>query len=72
MNKQDIEKYLRMVGLELQKQGTTSEMLLLGGAVMLIEVGNRGTHYSGTCRRRGGGKPTRKPQPSKRLGQVSL
>ena len=43
MNKQDIEKYLRMVGLELQKQGITSEMLLLGGAVMLIEVGNRGT-----------------------------
>ncbi len=43
MNKQDIEKYLRMVGFELQKQGITSEMLLLGGAVMLIEVGNRGT-----------------------------
>ncbi len=43
MNKQDIEKYLRMVGLELHKQGITSEMLLLGGAVMLIEVGNRGT-----------------------------
>jgi hypothetical protein len=43
MNKQDIEKYLRMVGFELQKQGVTSEMLLLGGAVMLIEVGNRGT-----------------------------
>ncbi len=43
MNKQDIEKYLRMVGLELEKQGITSEMLLLGGAVMLIEVGNRGT-----------------------------
>jgi hypothetical protein len=41
MNKQDIEKYLHMVGLELQKQGITSEMLLLGGAVMLIEVGNR-------------------------------
>ncbi len=41
MNKQDIEKYLYMVGLELQKQGMTSEMLLLGGAVMLIEVGNR-------------------------------
>ncbi len=39
MNKQDIEKYLRMVGLELEKQGITSEMLLLGGAVMLIEVG---------------------------------
>lgn len=42
MNKQDIEKYLEMVGLELQKQGMTLEILLLGGAVMLIEVGNRG------------------------------
>src|SRR5260370_11974170 len=42
MNKQDIEKYLGMVGLELQKQGMTLEILLLGGAVMLIEVGNRG------------------------------
>lgn len=43
MNKQDIEKYLGMVGLELQRQGLRSEMLLLGGAVMLIEVGNRST-----------------------------
>ena len=43
MNKQDIEKYLEMVGLELQKQGLTLEILLLGGAVMLIEVGNRKT-----------------------------
>lgn len=42
MNKQEIEKYLGMVGLELQKQGKTLEILLLGGAVMLIEVGNRG------------------------------
>lgn len=41
MKKQDIEKYLRMLGLELQKQGLTLEILLLGGAVMLIEVGNR-------------------------------
>ena len=43
MNKEDIETYLRMVGLELQKQGMASEVLLLGGAVMLIEVGNRST-----------------------------
>ncbi len=42
MNKQEIEKYLGMVGLELQKQEMTFEILLLGGAVMLIEVGNRG------------------------------
>jgi len=41
VNKEDIEKYLRMVGLELEKQGLTFEILLLGGAVMLIEVGNR-------------------------------
>lgn len=41
MNRQDIEKYLRMVGQELQKDGQTFEITLLGGAVMLIEVGNR-------------------------------
>lgn len=38
MNRQDIEKYLRMVGQELQKDGQTFEITLLGGAVMLIEV----------------------------------
>ena len=41
MNKKEIEKYLRMVGQELQKDGHTFEIILLGGAVMLIEVGNR-------------------------------
>ncbi|SRR6266516_405302 len=41
MNKLDIEKYLQMVGHELHKQGLTYDILLLGGAVMLIEVGNR-------------------------------
>ena len=41
MDKEDIEKYLRMVGQELQNQGLTYELLLLGGAAMLIEVGNR-------------------------------
>lgn len=41
MNKRDIEKYLRMVGQELQKEGLTFEILLLGGAAMLIEVKNR-------------------------------
>ena len=41
MNKGDIEKYLGMVGLELQKKGLTTRILLLGGAAMLIEVGNR-------------------------------
>jgi len=37
---EDIEKYLRMLGLELQKKQVTGE-LLVGGAVMLLEVGNR-------------------------------
>lgn len=41
MNKRDVEKYLRMVGRELQKEGPTFEILLLGGAAMLIEVKNR-------------------------------
>lgn len=41
MNENEIEKYLRMVGLELQKEGLTFEILLLGGAAMLIEVKNR-------------------------------
>ncbi|MEO8971912.1 MAG: DUF6036 family nucleotidyltransferase [Ktedonobacteraceae bacterium] len=41
MNKRDIEKYLRMVGQELEKEGLTFEILLLGGAAMLIEVENR-------------------------------
>lgn len=36
-----IETYLRMVGQELDAQGLTCEIILLGGAVMLIEVGNR-------------------------------
>lgn len=41
MNRDDIEKYLRLVGQELQKQGLSLEILLLGGAAMVIEVGNR-------------------------------
>lgn len=41
MNKEDIEKYLRMLGEELQKRQVTGEILLVGGAVMLLEVGNR-------------------------------
>jgi predicted nucleotidyltransferase len=36
-----IETYLRMVGHELDAQGLTCEIILLGGAVMLIEIGNR-------------------------------
>jgi Nucleotidyltransferase of unknown function (DUF6036) len=41
VNKEDIEKYLRMLGNELQKKHVTGEILLVGGAVMLLEVGNR-------------------------------
>ncbi len=41
MNKNDIEKYLRMLGQELHQQGLIFDIILLGGAVMLIEVGNR-------------------------------
>lgn len=41
MNKRDIEKYLRMLGQELQQRQVTGEILLAGGAVMLLKVQNR-------------------------------
>ena len=41
MNRQDIEKYLRMLGQELLQRGVTGEILLAGGAVMLLKVQNR-------------------------------
>ena len=41
MNKQDIEKYLRMLGQELLQRQVTGEILLAGGAVMLLRVQNR-------------------------------
>jgi hypothetical protein len=41
MNKDDIEKYLRMLGRELLTKQVTGELLLVGGAVMLLEIGNR-------------------------------
>lgn len=41
MNREDIEKYLWMLGQELQKKQVIGEILLVGGAVMLLEVGNR-------------------------------
>ncbi len=41
MNKEDIEKYLRMLGQELQQRNITGEILLAGGAVMLLKVQNR-------------------------------
>ncbi len=45
MNKTDIEKYLQMVGQVLHENGQNLEITLLGGAVMLIEVGNREITY---------------------------
>jgi len=39
MNKEDIQKYLKMLGEELQKKQVLGEVLLVGGAVMLLEVG---------------------------------
>jgi len=41
VNKQDIEKYLRMLGQELQQRQITGEILLADGAVMLLVVQNR-------------------------------
>ena len=41
MNKEDIEKYLRMLGQELQKSNITGEILLVDGSVMLLKVQNR-------------------------------
>ncbi len=38
MDQNDIERYLQMVGHELHQNGMTLEILLLGGAVMVIEV----------------------------------
>ncbi len=41
MNKQDIEKYLGMLGQELLQRQVTGEILLVRGAVMLLKVQNR-------------------------------
>jgi hypothetical protein len=41
MNRSDIEHYLQLLGQELQTRNTIGNILLLGGAVMLLEVGNR-------------------------------
>lgn len=41
MNKDDIQKCLRMLGDELLKRNVTGEILLVGEAVMLLEVGNQ-------------------------------
>jgi Nucleotidyltransferase of unknown function (DUF6036) len=41
VNRDDIEKYLRMLGQELLNHQVTGEILLVGGAVMLLKVQNR-------------------------------
>ena len=43
MNKDDISYYLQRVGEELASKGEHGKILLLGGAVMLLVVGNRST-----------------------------
>ncbi len=41
MNREEIEKYLRMLGEELQRRQMIGEILLAGGAVMLLKIQNR-------------------------------
>jgi hypothetical protein len=41
VNKEDIEKYLRMLGQELQRHQVTGEILLAGGAVMLKALAHK-------------------------------
>lgn len=41
MDRNDIERYLQMVGEDLASEGEYGKILLLGGAVMLLVVGNR-------------------------------
>jgi hypothetical protein len=38
MNREDIKKYLQMLGLELQKQEVMGQILLAEGVVMLLDV----------------------------------
>jgi len=41
MNKDDIERYLQMLGQEMLAKGQMGKILLLGGAVMILVIGNR-------------------------------
>lgn len=41
LNRREIELYLEMLGRELMAQGKQGSILLLGGVVMLVRVGNR-------------------------------
>jgi hypothetical protein len=41
MDRAQIEHYLRLLGAELQQRGVTGEIMLVGGAFMVLVVGNR-------------------------------
>lgn len=43
MDRVQIEHYLRLLGLELHQRGVTGEIMLVGGAFMLLVIGNRPT-----------------------------
>ncbi len=43
MNAEEMQRYLRMLGEELQRRGVTGEIMPAGGAVMLLVIGNRPT-----------------------------
>jgi len=41
MNAQDIRRYLQMLATELHGQGITGEIIIAGGAAMILTIGNR-------------------------------
>ena len=43
MDAANIRQYLQLLGQELQSRGVTAEIVLVGGAVMLLVIGNRPT-----------------------------
>jgi hypothetical protein len=42
MNPDEMRRYLRLLGEELARHGVTGEVVLAGGAVMLLVIGSRG------------------------------
>jgi hypothetical protein len=43
MNREEIATYLRLLGEELQRRGVTGEIIVAGGAFMLLVIQNRDT-----------------------------
>jgi hypothetical protein len=43
MDAREIQRCLRLLGAELERRGLTGEIVLVGGAVMLLIIGNRQT-----------------------------